>query len=185
MHHNNPRSGAFETHPVGNNTSGLHSDDTPKSREGKCALANTTLKLGIIIELVTVPCAPRKSPEECHGEEEVVKCTHRIIDKLCGISKKPVDEKGHERPAALDDAGGCPLASIVAGSPLTVVVGGDTDVPTVGVVKVTAKHNNENSHENDRHPHVVSCNVPHCKGKLAESSASHEFCPITTVERPK
>lgn len=103
----------------------------PTEATGDCdPLANTTLKLGIIIELVTVPCAPKEPPTKKHGKEEVAKCTHLIIDKVRGVVKYEVDTEGHEIPATFDDAGGCPIAPILAGSSLTVASGVDTDVPT-------------------------------------------------------
>lgn len=50
-----------------------------------------------------------------------------MIDVKCGVPKIEVDVVGREMPATLDGAGGCHLASSVAGSPLTVVLGVDTD----------------------------------------------------------
>lgn len=49
------------------------------------------------------------------------------------MSKMSVDNEGHLMPATFDDAGGCPLASIFAGSSLSVVVGADTVVSACGV----------------------------------------------------
>lgn len=50
-----------------------------------------------------------------------------IIDCAKGVAKAEVDVNGREIPAALDSAGGCPMAPIVAGPPLTVVLGVDPD----------------------------------------------------------
>ncbi len=102
-------------------------------------------------------------------------CIHTIIDKVKGISKGSVDCEGHEIPAAMDHAGGCPLASMVAGSPFTVAVGRDTDVSTVGVVVVCEVHVDINPTNNFRHCHVVVCISSYCVGCVAETTASHEF----------
>lgn len=136
---------------MGNSTSLLHPYDSTEAAGDCDPLANATLKLGIIIELVTVPCAPKESPTKKHGEEGVKKCTHVIIDKVKGVSKIPLDNEGHEIPAALDDAGGCPLAPIVAGPSLTVASGADTDVSTNGVVVVSKDPDKLESKNNTVH----------------------------------
>lgn len=105
----------------------------------------------MIMEFLTVPCAPKEKSTEKHGKEGVKECTHVMMDCVCGVSKMEVDVEGHERPATFDDAGGCPLASMLAGPPLTVALGVNADDPTKGVVDVCVDHLDVDSEKNEVH----------------------------------